>query len=102
MQTHDKFYINGQWAAPHGTDKLQVIDPSTEEVCGEVPSGNDQDVNDAVAAAKEAFKTWGQSSAAERSELIKKLSELVTANMQKIGELCATCDNVCSTPVHLR
>lgn len=89
MQTHDKFYINGQWAAPHGTDKLQVIDPSTEEVCGEVPSGNDQDVNDAVAAAKEAFKTWGQSSAAERSELIKKLSELVTANMQKIGELCA-------------
>lgn len=89
MQTHDKFYINGQWAAPHGTDKLQVIDPSTEEICGEVPSGNDQDVNDAVAAAKEAFKTWGQSSAAERSELIKKLSELVTANMQKIGELCA-------------
>lgn len=89
MQTHDKFYINGQWVAPHGTDKIQVIDPSTEEVCGEVPSGNDQDVNDAVAAAKEAFKTWGQSSAAERSELIKKLSELVTANMQKIGELCA-------------
>jgi len=89
MQTHDKFYINGQWVAPHRTDKIQVIDPSTEEVCGEVPSGNDQDVNDAVAAAKEAFKTWGQSSAAERSELIKKLSELVTANMQKIGELCA-------------
>ncbi len=89
MQTHDKFYINGQWVAPHGTDKLQVIDPSTEEICGEVPSGNDQDVDAAVAAAKEAFKTWGQSSAAERSELIKKLSELVTANMQKIGELCA-------------
>ncbi|MBO6566580.1 MAG: aldehyde dehydrogenase family protein, partial [Pseudomonadales bacterium] len=89
MQTHDKFYINGQWATPHGSDTLQVIDPSTEEVCGEVPSGNDQDVNDAVAAAKEAFKTWGQSSAAERSELIKKLSDLVTANMQKIGELCA-------------
>lgn len=89
MQTHDKFYINGQWATPHGSDKLQVIDPSTEEVCGEVPSGNDQDVNDAVAAAKEAFQTWGQSSAAERSELIKKLSDLVTANMQKIGELCA-------------
>ena len=89
MQTHNTFYINGQWVDPHSTDKLQVIDPSTEEICGEVPSGNDQDVNDAVAAAKEAFKTWGQSSAAERSGLIKKLSELVTANMQKIGELCA-------------
>ncbi len=89
MHTHDKFYINGQWVAPKGADKLSVIDPSTEEVCGEVPSGNNDDVNDAVAAAKEAFKTWSVSPAAERSALIKKLSELVTANMQKIGELCA-------------
>lgn len=89
MNSYDKFYINGQWVAPKGTDKLQVIDPSTEEVCGEVPSGNDEDVNDAIAAAKTAFETWGQSSAQERSDLIKKLSELVTANMQKIGELCA-------------
>jgi len=89
MKTYDKFYINGQWVNPKGTDKLSVIDPSTEEICGEVPSGNNDDVNDAVAAAKAAFKTWGQSSAAERSALIKKLSEKVTENMQKIGELCA-------------
>lgn len=89
MHTHDKFYINGQWTAPHSTDKLQVIDPSTEEVCGEVPSGNDDDVNAAIAAAKEAFKTWGQSSAAERSDLIKKLAAKVTENMAKIGEMCA-------------
>jgi aldehyde dehydrogenase (NAD+) len=89
MQTKDKFYINGEWVAPHGTDKIQVIDPSNEDICGEVPSGNDQDVQDAVAAATQAFKTWGHSSATERSELIKKLAEKVTANMQKIGELCA-------------
>jgi aldehyde dehydrogenase (NAD+) len=89
MQTKDKFYINGEWVAPHGTDKIQVIDPSNEDICGEVPSGNDQDVQDAVAAATQAFKTWSHSSATERSELIKKLAEKVTANMQKIGELCA-------------
>jgi len=89
METRDKFYINGQWVAPQGGDKIQVIDPSNEAVCGEVPSGNDKDVEAAVAAASQAFKTWGQSSAADRSALIKKLSEKVTANMQKIGELCA-------------
>ena len=89
MQTHDKFYINGAWVAPHGGDTIKVIDPSTEDICGEVPSGNNQDVQDAVAAATEAFKTWSHSAAAERTELIKKLSEKVTANMQKIGELCA-------------
>ena len=89
MITHDKLYINGHWVAPNSKDTIKVIDPSTEEVCGEVPSGNDDDVNAAIAAAKEAFKTWGQSSAADRSALIKKLAEKVTANMAKIGELCA-------------
>lgn len=89
MHTHDKLYINGQWVTPHSKDTIEVIDPSTEEVCGVVPSGNNDDVNDAVAAAKEAFKTWGQSSAADRSALIKKLSDLVNANAEKIGELCA-------------
>jgi acyl-CoA reductase-like NAD-dependent aldehyde dehydrogenase len=89
MITHDKFYINGQWVAPNSKDTLKVIDPSTEEICGEVPSGNDDDINAAIAAAKEAFKTWGQSSAADRSALIKKLAEKVTANMAKVGELCA-------------
>lgn len=89
MHTHDKLYINGQWVTPHSKDTIEVIDPSTEEVCGVVPSGNNDDVNDAVAAAKEAFKTWGHSSAADRSALIKKLSDLVNANAEKIGELCA-------------
>ena len=89
MITHDKLYINGQWVAPNSKDTIKVIDPSTEEICGEVPSGNDDDVNAAIAAAKETFKTWGQSSAADRSALIKKLAEKVTANMAKIGELCA-------------
>ena len=89
MITHDKLYINGQWVAPNSKDTIKVIDPSTEEICGEVPSGDNDDINAAIAAAKEAFKTWGQSSAADRSALIKKLAEKVTANMAKIGELCA-------------
>ena len=89
MQIHENLYIDGQWVKPHGDATIDVIDPSTEEICGRVPSGNDQDVNDAVAAAKRAFKTWSRSAAADRSALIKQLAEKVQANAQKIGELCA-------------
>ncbi len=89
MQTYDKLYINGQWVAPNGTDTIEVIDPSTEEVCGVVPSGNAADVDAAVAAAKEAFKTWSRTTAAERSELIAKIAQKFTENAAKIGELCA-------------
>ena len=89
MQVYDKFYIGGKWVAPKGKDKIEVIDPSTEEVCGVVPSGNAEDINAAVAAAKEAFKTWSRTTAAERSELIGKIAEKFTESMPKIGEICA-------------
>lgn len=89
MQVYDKFYIGGKWVAPKGEGKIEVIDPSTEEVCGVVPSGNAEDINAAVAAAKEAFKTWSRTSAAERSELIGKIAEKFTESMPKIGEICA-------------
>ncbi|MCC5886263.1 MAG: aldehyde dehydrogenase family protein [Gammaproteobacteria bacterium] len=89
MQVYDKFYIGGKWVAPKGKGKIEVIDPSTEEVCGVVPSGNAEDINAAVAAAKEAFKTWSRTTAAERSELIGKIAEKFTASMPKIGEICA-------------
>ena len=89
MHTHDKFYIGGQWVAPHGSGTIEVIDPSTEEVCGVVPSGDEADVNAAVAAAKEAFKSWSQTSAEERSGLIKKLADKITESAPQIGEMCA-------------
>jgi len=89
MQTYDKFYINGQWVAPNGKDTIEVIDPSTEEVCGVVPSGNKADVDAAVSAAREAFKTWSLTTAAERSEYIKKIAEKFTEGAAKIGDLCA-------------
>ncbi|TDJ48231.1 MAG: aldehyde dehydrogenase family protein [Gemmatimonadetes bacterium] len=103
MRTYENFYINGQWQAPTGTDTIEVINPSTEEICGVVPSGTPADVDAAVAAAKEAFKTWSQTTAAERSEFIGKLTQKITDNMQTIGELCATELGTpigLSTPVH--
>lgn len=89
MKVYDKFYIGGKWVKPKGKDKIEVIDPSTEEVCGVVPSGNADDINAAVAAAKKAFKTWSRTTAAERSELIGKIAEKFTESMPKIGEICA-------------
>ena len=86
MQVYDKFYINGQWVAPKGTSKIEVIDPSTEEVCGIVPAGNTEDVNAAVAAAKAAFKTWSRTTAAFRSDLIGKIAAKFAEGMPKIGE----------------
>lgn len=74
MRTYDKFYINGRWVNPSGQGTSDVINPATGEISARVAIGNAEDVDAAVAAAKEAFKTWSQTSAAEREGFLRKLA----------------------------
>jgi len=74
MRTYEKFYINGEWVNPVGQGTSDVINPHTCEVSARVPMGNAQDVDAAVAAAKQAFKTWSRTSASEREGFLRKLA----------------------------
>ncbi|NQY67891.1 MAG: aldehyde dehydrogenase family protein [Flavobacteriales bacterium] len=74
MRKYDKFYINGQWVQPNGTGTSEVTNPATGEISAVVPMGNSEDVDAAVAAAKEAFKTWSTTSASEREGYLRKLA----------------------------
>jgi aldehyde dehydrogenase (NAD+) len=74
MRVYDIFYINGQWVDPIGQGSIDVTNPATEEVSTRVPRSSAEDVDSAVAAAKEAFKTWSQTSAAEREGYLRKLA----------------------------
>ena len=65
------FYINGSWVDPKEQKDIEVINPATEKVCAVISSGSKADVNDAVLAAKEAFKTWGYSTKEERIALLE-------------------------------
>ena len=45
MLTFDKLYIDGSWVAPTGTDTLEVIDSTTEEVFATIPAGVPDDID---------------------------------------------------------
>ena len=70
----NKFYINGEWVDPVGQGTSDVIDPHTGEISARVPTGNAEDVDAAVAAAKMAFKNWSRTSASERESSLRKLA----------------------------
>ena len=74
MRTYDKFYINGQWVEPIGKGTSEVINPATGEVSARVPYGNAEDADAAVMAARGAFASWSQTSAAERASFLRKLA----------------------------
>ena len=73
---NQKFYINGQWVNPHSKKLLDVINPANEEIITQIAIGNEQDLNNAVEAAKKSFETWSVSSIEERLKLLNKLKEI--------------------------
>ncbi len=73
MISRDKFYINGQWQKSDGALFNEVINPATEQVVAKVAMGSVADVDGAVAAAREAFASWSQTSPEERATYIDKI-----------------------------
>ena len=58
MIVRDKFYIDGAWVAPAGTETLEVFDSTTEDVFATIPAGTAADIDRAVQAAARAFPAW--------------------------------------------
>ncbi|MBI1817959.1 MAG: aldehyde dehydrogenase family protein [Deltaproteobacteria bacterium] len=85
MQTYDKIYINGAWVRSSGGATIDVINAATEQVMGSIPDGTAADVDQAVAAAKAAFVSWSQTTAAERATWIEKIAAGLAARSEEIA-----------------
>ena len=70
------FYINGEWVKPFQINDLEVIDPSTEEICAVISLGSEKDTNDAVKAAKNSFETWWNTPKEKKLELLNNLLKI--------------------------
>ena len=71
MENQSKFYINGAWVSPMGSESIEVINPSDESVIGSIAAGTKDDIDVAVAAASDAFTSFGFSSKEDRIKIIE-------------------------------
>lgn len=85
MDSYEKNYINGQWVDSIGGTAHQVINPATEEPGTKITLGTEADVDAAVAAAKEAFKTFSQTTREERLTLLGRIVEEYQKRMPEIA-----------------
>ena len=92
MKSYDKLFIGGDWTAPAGSGTIEVINPTTEEVCGSVPDATEADVNAAVAAARQAFDhgPWPRMTPVERAAIVTKVSEAIKAELDPMAQLIST------------
>jgi acyl-CoA reductase-like NAD-dependent aldehyde dehydrogenase len=85
----DRLFIGGGWVEPSGQDKIDVISPATEQVVAAVPSGSAQDVERAVAAAREAFDSgpWPRMRVSERLTVLGQFLELYIDHEETIARI---------------
>lgn len=98
MRNYDKFYINGEWVKPEKANTLDVINPSTEEVAGEISLGSEADVDKAVKAAKDAFPSFSQTTREERIQLLERVIE---EYKKRYDDLAAAVTEEMGAPVFL-
>lgn len=85
MTIRIKHLINGK--SVDSKETLEDINPATQDVIAELASGDEKDIAAAVEAAKDAFPKWAGKPAKERAKTMRKLGELIEANVQELAEL---------------
>ncbi len=98
MIDYQQLYINGGWVNSSSQQHTLVIDPATEQPMAKVVSGNTEDVDRAVEAAKKALSGWSNTTGAERAIFLSRLAEKLTEREQ---ELAALISDELGMPQHL-
>jgi malonate-semialdehyde dehydrogenase (acetylating)/methylmalonate-semialdehyde dehydrogenase len=81
-----KLLIDGVFVESRTTQWRDVVNPATQAVLARVPFATADEVNAAVAAAAQAFKTWRKTPIGARARIFLKYQQLIREHM---GELAA-------------
>jgi malonate-semialdehyde dehydrogenase (acetylating) / methylmalonate-semialdehyde dehydrogenase len=82
-----KNYIGGQWVEATSGKTEVVPNPATGEVLAYVPISGKDDLNKAVAAAKEVFKTWSKTPVPRRARILFKYQQLLVEHWEELARL---------------
>src|SRR5690606_35134389 len=82
-----KLLINGEFIESKTDQWRDVINPATQEVLARVPFATPDEINAAVANAKEAFKTWRKTPIGARARIFLKYQQLIRENMKELAAI---------------
>ncbi|SCX23387.1 Alpha-ketoglutaric semialdehyde dehydrogenase [Agrobacterium sp. DSM 25558] len=82
-----KLLINGEWRDALSGKTIAVSDPATDEVLGQIAHAEKADLDLALDAADKGFKVWRETSAYERSKIMRKAADLLRERKDTIAWL---------------
>ncbi|MCX4766521.1 NAD-dependent succinate-semialdehyde dehydrogenase [Streptomyces sp. NBC_01275] len=82
-----RLHIAGEWRQGGTGRTAPIVNPATEEVIGEVPLATPADLDRALAAAAEGFKTWRATPVARRTAILHAAADLLTERAAEVGRI---------------
>ncbi len=83
----NKAFIGGRWIDANDKATFTVNNPADDSILGELPDLGKDEINQAINAANDAFKSWKNVSASERSALLHKWYQLVLDNADDLAAI---------------
>ncbi|WP_251062161.1 MULTISPECIES: aldehyde dehydrogenase family protein [unclassified Streptomyces] len=83
----DRHFIDGKFLDAATDHRIDVVDPSTENVIARLPEGTVEDVDRAVSAAVAAKQQWARQVPKARSEVLHALADRVAENAELLAGL---------------
>ncbi|MDH5365975.1 MAG: aldehyde dehydrogenase [Cyclobacteriaceae bacterium] len=78
-------FINGKLVAPVSGSYIDNYNPAEGKVYSLIPDSDEQDVKNAVDAAKSAFPIWSKMPVDERSKILQKIADLIDENLDRLA-----------------
>ncbi|HWU65275.1 MAG TPA: NAD-dependent succinate-semialdehyde dehydrogenase [Ensifer sp.] len=78
--------IAGRWRPATSGKTMDILNPATEEVIGTLAHAAIADLDEALTAAQEGFKSWSRTSAFERYKIMRKAAELLRERAPRIAQ----------------
>ncbi|HQS65477.1 MULTISPECIES: aldehyde dehydrogenase [unclassified Acidovorax] len=86
MVTDYRNYINGQFLPCREDSMIEVRNPATHELLARVPNANDEEIEQAVQAARRAQSSWAKLPAIQRAQHLRAIAAKLRDNREMLAQ----------------
>ncbi|MDH6235681.1 gamma-aminobutyraldehyde dehydrogenase [Cryobacterium sp. CG_9.6] len=79
-------FVNGDYAESTATERLDIVNPATEDVYATSPVSTEADVAGAYRSAATAFETWGETTPGERQHALLKFADALEGRSEELAD----------------
>ena len=81
-----QMYIGGNWVSGTGA-RINVINPATFQVVGTIACASHGEIDQAFAAARQAFPVWSRLPPVQKAHLLRRVAEIIHHRATELGRL---------------